>query len=67
MRSEDEIIEMIHKIHARILVMEDRLDKPAGEILSKDTLRITIHTLNQEICLLRWVLAPAGHQHSAGS
>lgn len=66
MRTEEEVKEMIHKIHTRILAMEDRLDKSAKEILSMDVLQVSIHTLNQEICLLRWVLEPVGHQHSAG-
>jgi len=66
MRSEDEIKEKIHKIHNAILDMEDRLiNKTCGARGAENT-KICIHSLNQEICLLRWVLEPAGHQHSAG-
>ena len=59
MRSPDEVKEMIHKIHTRILAMEDRLI--IKEKCDRLETRVCIHTLNQEICLLRWVLEPKGH------
>ena len=67
MRNEDEIKDMIHKIHNRILVMEDRIVKKKCGVIGQEQTETCIHVLNQEICLLRWVLEPAGHQHSAGS
>ena len=58
MRSEDEIKEKIHKMHNAILAKEDRM------AVDSFNMKAEVHQLNQEICLLRWVLEPAGHQHS---
>lgn len=63
MRSADEVREKIHKIHNAILAMEDRLISKTCGARGAENTQICIFSLNQEICLLRWVLEPEGYKH----
>jgi uncharacterized coiled-coil DUF342 family protein len=68
MRSAEEIKDKIHELHSQIMKMESRVkNKKRFGSVGITTTEMEIHALNQDICLLRWVLEPLGHQHSAGS